>query len=119
MPGATLRRARALSLAVGTGQRRSLTLHGGLVRGYDSNSFETGECGNSTDGSCPAFDRLIGSQVAIGNAELRFPLWGAFHRDQFYGPLPVEVAFFSDIGIAIISAPFSMSDWKRSGKRKS
>jgi len=73
----------------------------GLVRGYDSNSFETGECGNTTDGSCPAFDRLIGSQVAIGNAELRFPLWGLFHRDQFYGPLPVEMAFFSDVGIAM------------------
>jgi Tol biopolymer transport system component len=73
----------------------------GLVRGYDPNSFENGECGVTTDGSCPAFDRLIGSQVAIGNAELRFPLWGVFKRDQFYGPLPVEMALFSDIGVAM------------------
>jgi outer membrane protein assembly factor BamA len=72
----------------------------GLVRGYDSGSFESGECGTTFDGSCPAFDRLIGSRVAVANAELRFPLWGVFRRDQFYGPLPVELAIFSDAGIA-------------------
>ena len=72
----------------------------GLVRGYDSGSFESGECGNQPDGSCPAFDRLIGSRVAIANAELRFPLWSAFGGDDFYGPLPVELALFSDAGVA-------------------
>jgi Tol biopolymer transport system component len=72
----------------------------GLVRGYDSNSFETGECGLQTDGSCPVFDRLFGSRLAIANAELRFPLWGAFSRSTFYGPLPIEVAFFADAGVA-------------------
>jgi Tol biopolymer transport system component len=73
----------------------------GLVRGYDPNSFESGECANSVDGSCPAFDRLIGSRVAIANAELRFPLWGAIaRRDQFYGPLPIEMALFADSGVA-------------------
>ena len=72
----------------------------GLVRGYDSNSFETGECGVQPDGSCPAFDRLIGSRVAIANAELRFPLWSAFGGDQFYGPVPVELAVFTDAGVA-------------------
>jgi Tol biopolymer transport system component len=72
----------------------------GLVRGYDQNSFESQECGASTDGSCPAFDRLIGSRVAIGNAELRFPIWGAFGGSQFYGPLPIEAAFFTDAGVA-------------------
>jgi outer membrane protein assembly factor BamA len=72
----------------------------GLVRGYDSNSFETGECGNQPDGSCPAFDRLVGSRLAIANAELRFPLWGGFGGDNFYGPIPVELAFFTDAGVA-------------------
>jgi Tol biopolymer transport system component len=72
----------------------------GLVRGYDQYSFESSECGVSTDGSCPAFDRLIGSRVAIANAELRFPIWGAFGGDQFYGPLPIEAAFFADSGVA-------------------
>src|SRR3954452_5590329 len=72
----------------------------GLVRGYDPNSFEAGECGTQTDGSCPAFDRLVGSRVAIANAELRFPLWGAFGGDRFYGPIPVEVGVFGDTGVA-------------------
>jgi hypothetical protein len=72
----------------------------GLVRGYDSGSFQAGECGAQIDGSCPAFDRLIGSRVAVVNAELRFPLWGAFGGSNFYGPLPVELGVFSDAGIA-------------------
>ena len=72
----------------------------GLVRGYDSGSFETGECGLQIDGSCPAFDRLVGSRVAVANAELRFPLWSAFGGDNFYGPLPVEMALFTDAGVA-------------------
>jgi outer membrane protein assembly factor BamA len=72
----------------------------GLVRGYDSNSFESFECGPQANGSCPTFDRLIGSRVGVANAELRFPLWGAFRPGEFYGPLPVELAVFSDAGIA-------------------
>jgi Tol biopolymer transport system component len=72
----------------------------GLVRGYDSGSFEAFECGVSPNGTCPAFDRLIGSKVALANAELRFPLWGAFGGDNFYGPLPIEMALFTDAGVA-------------------
>ncbi|MDQ3212235.1 MAG: peptidase S9 [Acidobacteriota bacterium] len=72
----------------------------GLVRGYDSGSFQAGECGTQLNGSCPAFDRLIGSRVAVGNAELRFPLWGALGGSNFYGPIPVELGVFSDAGIA-------------------
>ena len=73
----------------------------GLVRGYDQYSFESQECvGGFTTGSCPAFDRLIGSRVAVANAELRFPIWGAFGGSQFYGPLPIEAAFFADGGVA-------------------
>jgi Tol biopolymer transport system component len=72
----------------------------GLVRGYDSGSFENGECGLQLNGSCPPFDRLIGNRIAVANAELRFPLWSAFGGDNFYGPLPVEMAIFTDAGIA-------------------
>ncbi len=75
--------------------------YSGLVRGYDPGSFQAGECGVQTDGSCPAFDRLIGSRVAIANAELRFPLFGLFSKGRsFYGPLPVELALFADAGRA-------------------
>ena len=45
-------------------------------------SFEAGECGVQPDGSCPAFDRLIGSRVGVANAELRFPLLGALRRRE-------------------------------------
>lgn len=72
----------------------------GLVRGYDSGSFEAFECGANPNGTCPSFDRLMGSKVAIANAELRFPLWGAFGGDNFYGPLPIELALFTDAGVA-------------------
>jgi surface antigen Omp85-like protein/WD40 repeat protein len=72
----------------------------GLVRGYDSNSFESFECGTAVNGTCPTFDRLFGSKVAIANVELRFPLWGAFGGDNFYGPLPIEMALFTDAGVA-------------------
>jgi outer membrane protein assembly factor BamA len=74
--------------------------YAGLVRGYDPGSFEPGECGVQLDGGCPAFDRLIGSRVALANAELRFPLLGLFGSDNYYGPFPLEMAFFSDAGVA-------------------
>lgn len=71
-----------------------------LVRGYDFGSFEARECGNAQGGACPVLDNLIGSRMAVANAELRFPLWGAFGGSNFYGPIPVELAVFGDAGIA-------------------
>ena len=90
----------------------------GLVRGYDQGSFEARECGIQTDGSCPAFDRLIGSRIGVFNAELRFPLLGLFGAKNFYGPLPIEMALFGDAGIAWdnTNSPFSgyAQEWARS-----
>jgi outer membrane protein assembly factor BamA len=79
-----------------------------LVRGYDYGSFRAEECGVSLNGSCPVFDKLFGSRMALVNAELRAPLWGMFGGDNFYGPLPVEVGVFGDAGAA----------WDRSGRLK-
>ena len=79
-----------------------------LVRGYDYNSFRVEECGGAVDGTCPVFDKLFGSRMALANVELRFPLWGAFGGDNFYGPLPVEAGVFADAGAA----------WDRSGQLK-
>jgi outer membrane protein assembly factor BamA len=72
----------------------------GLVRGYAEGSFESGECGIQPDNSCPAFDRLVGSRIALANAEMRVPVWSLFGGDNFYGPLPVELALFGDAGVA-------------------
>jgi hypothetical protein len=70
-----------------------------FVRGYDVNSFEAEECGITTDGSCPAFDRLIGSRLAVVNLEARMPLFG-FGGNLNYGPVPVELFGFFDAGVA-------------------
>ena len=72
-----------------------------LVRGYDVNTFEVSECVPNATSSCPAFDRLLGSRVLVGNVEFRFPLLRPFGASRrMYGPLPVEVALFADGGVA-------------------
>jgi outer membrane protein assembly factor BamA len=72
-----------------------------LIRGYAIGSFRASECASGSAGSCEAFDRLLGSRMLIGNLELRFPLLRPFGvRDRMYGPLPIEVAFFADAGVA-------------------
>jgi Tol biopolymer transport system component len=74
--------------------------YSGLVRGYEPGSFEGGECGLQVNGTCPAFDRLVGSRIALANVEMRVPLWSLLGGENFYGPLPVEVALFGDGGVA-------------------
>jgi outer membrane protein assembly factor BamA len=72
-----------------------------LVRGYDVNSFDVSECVPNATSSCPAFDRLLGSRLLVGNVEFRFPLLRPFGASgRMYGPLPVEVALFADGGVA-------------------
>ena len=72
----------------------------GLVRGYDYGSFDANECNSVDFSTCDAFDQLEGSRVAIASAEFRFPLLGLFSRRSFYGPFPIELAFFGDAGLA-------------------
>jgi Tol biopolymer transport system component len=72
-----------------------------LVRGYDVGTFDASDCIPNATSDCPAFDRMIGSRVLVGNLEFRFPLLRPFGASQrMYGPLPVEVAFFADGGVA-------------------
>jgi len=73
-----------------------------LVRGYTLGSFAPGECTTSARSSCVEFDRLLGSRMLIGNLEFRFPLLRPFgvSGSRMYGPLPMEVAFFADAGVA-------------------
>jgi len=76
--------------------------HETMVRGYAVNSFGGNECAGVTAGrSCPQFDRLIGSKIALGSLELRIPLFGT---DRFgllpLELLPTELSFFVDGGVA-------------------
>jgi len=71
----------------------------GLVRGYDTGSFSASECGTS-NGSCPTFDRLLGSRLLVANVEVRAPLLGLFGAKRLYGPIPVEIGAFFDAGVA-------------------
>jgi len=73
-----------------------------LIRGYTAGSIINHECLDAgTQSSCPELDQLIGSRLAIANAELRFPLT----RSLVLGFLPVglppiEGAIFYDAGMA-------------------
>jgi Tol biopolymer transport system component len=72
-----------------------------LLRGYSLGSFSANECAAGAAGSCEAFDRLLGSRMLVTNLELRFPLLRPFGvKSGMYGPLPVEVALFTDAGVA-------------------
>jgi outer membrane protein assembly factor BamA len=71
-----------------------------LVRGYDTGSFNASECGVQTDGSCPVFDRMLGSRLLVGNLEVRAPLLGLFGKRNLYGPIPIEIGAFFDAGVA-------------------
>jgi WD40 repeat protein len=73
-----------------------------LVRGYSLGSFTLAECsGPDSSGRCPELDRLLGSRLAVFNAEVRVPLfgpegYGLIHFTQ----LPTELAVFFDAGTA-------------------
>ncbi|MFB3903269.1 MAG: peptidase S9 [Acidobacteriota bacterium] len=73
-----------------------------LIRGYDFGSFSVDECQPTTpgDGSCPVFDQLIGSRLAVANAELRLPVFGPLGVVPSQGFIPVETALFYDAGMA-------------------
>ena len=74
-----------------------------LIRGYAYNSIDGTECaagGNRTP-QCPVFERLLGSRLAVANAELRIPVFGSSSFGLINFPyLPLEVSPFFDAGIA-------------------
>ncbi len=77
--------------------------HSGLVRGYSFGSFDASECQPppGEPGACPVFDQLLGSRIVVGNAELRFPLFGVLGIGSgYYGAFPLEFAIFGDGGLA-------------------
>jgi Tol biopolymer transport system component len=76
-----------------------------LLRGYTAGSFRNNEChadpASVMQTGCAELDQLIGSKIAVANAEIRFPLT----RSLVLGFLPVgfppiEGAIFFDAGMA-------------------
>jgi outer membrane protein assembly factor BamA len=73
-----------------------------LVRGYDLGSFDLSEC-TLTPGatSCPEYDRLLGSRIAVLNFEVRIPVLGNRDLGLFRAPrFPLEAVAFVDVGAA-------------------
>jgi Tol biopolymer transport system component len=74
-----------------------------IMRGYSVGSFKESECGAnfSNTGVCPAFDRLLGSKLAVASFEIRVPLFGVPEYGLFNLPyLPTTIAPFVDAGVA-------------------
>lgn len=73
-----------------------------LVRGYAYESFSKDDCPSSASATqCPAFRRLVGSRIAVFNAELRIPILGVEEFGLINFPyLPMELAPFFDAGLA-------------------
>ena len=96
-------------VAVGKGELRYPKYIGSpyYIRGYDRENYQTADCGtngaNSTSNKAAACSavQLIGSRIAIANAELRFPLIRRFDLGVLPVSLPpVDGLFFYDAGVA-------------------
>ncbi len=77
-----------------------------FIRGYTSGSFIRNECTNPVNAAdstsqtgCAALDQLIGTSLAIGNAEIRFPILepGMKFLPSIFPP--IEGALFYDAGV--------------------
>ena len=69
------------------------------MRGHAPNSIDPSEC-ETNQPTCHIIDRISGSQLAIANAELRFPLLGRLGGPSYLGPFAFEGALFVDAGLA-------------------
>ena len=74
-----------------------------LIRGNTSGSYRRNECLNANDAGtqtgCAELDRLVGTQIGVASAELRFPILTpqfGFLPDAFP---PIEGAIFYDVGV--------------------
>ncbi len=94
-----------------------------LIRGNTSGSYRRNECLNANDpGSetgCSELDRLVGTQIGVASAELRFPILNPSFGIPAAIP-PIEGAIFYDIGLAWDDAsthPVAARGGRRSGPR--
>ncbi|HET6796440.1 MAG TPA: DPP IV N-terminal domain-containing protein [Gemmatimonadales bacterium] len=74
-----------------------------LIRGNTSGSYRRNECLNASDANtetgCAALDRLVGTQVGVASAEIRFPILTPQFGFLPNGFPPIEGAIFYDIGL--------------------
>jgi Tol biopolymer transport system component len=74
-----------------------------LIRGNTNGSYRRHECLNANDVNtrtgCAALDRLVGSQLGVGSAEIRFPILTPAMRFLPQGFPPLEGAIWYDMGI--------------------
>jgi Tol biopolymer transport system component len=74
-----------------------------LIRGNTSGSYRRNECLNANDANtqtgCTQLDRLVGTQIGVASAELRFPLLTPAFGFLPDGFPPIEGAVFYDIGV--------------------
>jgi hypothetical protein len=88
-----------------------------LVRGYDINSINVGECGDGED--CPVFDRLLGSRLGVTRLELRLQLLGTQELGLIPAPLlPTELTAFVDAGVAWSSDDTPALAWEADSRRR-
>jgi len=76
-----------------------------LLRGQTSGSYVRNECRSANDSGtytgCVELDRLVGTQLAVGSVELRFPiLTQQVFKKLPLGVPPIEGAVFYDVGLA-------------------
>jgi outer membrane protein assembly factor BamA len=87
-----------------------------LIRGNTSGSYRRHECLNASDANtqtgCAALDRLVGTQLGVASAELRFPILTPAFGFLPQGFPPIEGALFYDIGLTWDQA--STLKWSRS-----
>mgnify|MGYP006281555081 CR=1 FL=1 len=91
-----------------------------MVRGYSLGSFDLSECTDfNEEQGCVEVDRLIGSRLAVFNAELRLPLLGNSQYGLINFPtLPTELSFFFDGGLAWKKGQNPKLDWSNESERR-
>jgi len=73
-----------------------------FLRGYDRENYYSNACATDTTGTgaCSA-TQLLGSRVAFGNVELRFPVFRPFqYKKKHITFIPIDGLIFADAGVA-------------------
>jgi hypothetical protein len=92
------------SIASGTGENMFPQYIGQsqYIRGYDREYYYGSECEMASTGTtgCAA-TQMLGSRTAIGNAELRFPVFRPFkYKKTNISFIPIDGLIFYDAGVA-------------------